>query len=80
MAFDESKYVEIWGIGPAQIRSAPSLASNQNAVENVLDSCRYFTFGTPSITQLSDDTIVVAYYVTEESIVYVRCCRMIEGM
>lgn len=80
MAFDESKCVEIWRIDQAKIRSAPSLASNQHIVGNVLDSYHYFAFDTPSIIQLSDNTIAVADYVTKESIVYVRCCRMIEGM
>ena len=47
-------------------------------VEDAFDSYHHFTFGTPSITQLSDGTIIVAFYVTEEHVTYVRCCRLKE--
>lgn len=76
--FDEAQHIEIWGVDPARIRSAPTAASRQDVVENVLDSYHHFTFGTPASAQLSDGTIVVAFYVTEESVTYVRCCRMVE--
>ena len=76
--FDETAHVELWGIEPAQIRSAPLLAPRRDVVENVMHSYHHFTFGTPSVTQLSDGTIVAAFYVTEESVTYVRCCRLAE--
>ena len=77
-SFDEDEHVELWGIVPAQVRSAPVLAKKRDRVEDLLDSYHFFTFGTPSITQLSDGVIVVAFYVTEEQVTYVRCCRMRE--
>ena len=76
--FDEANHLELWGVVPAQVRSAPVLAPKRDLVENVMHSYHHFTFGTPSVTQLSDGTIVVAFYVTEESVTYVRCCRLIE--
>ena len=74
--FDESSHVELWGVDPARIRSAPVLAPKRDRVENALESYHHFTFGTPSIAQLPDGTVVVAFYVTEELITYVRCCRL----
>ena len=76
--FNEAEHVELWGFEPARIRSAPTLAFKRDVVEHVLESFRYFTFGTPGIAQLSDGTIVVVFYVTEETVTYVRCCRMVE--
>jgi hypothetical protein len=78
LSFDEADHVELWGIDPVRIRSAPVLAKKRDVVENLLESYHFFTFGTPSVTQLSDGTIVVAFYVTEEQVTYVRCCRMRE--
>lgn len=74
----EGNSVELWGVEPARVRSAPVLAKRRDLVENLLDSYHFFTFGTPSVTQLSDGTIVVAFYVTEEHVTYVRCCRLRE--
>ena len=76
--FDESAHVELWGTDPAQVRSAPVLAKRRDVVENALDSYHFFTFGTPSVTQLPSGEIVVAFYVTEEHVTYVRCCRLRE--
>ena len=76
--FDEANHLEVWGVEPARTRSAPVLAPKRDVVEHVMESYHFFTFGTPSVTQLSDGTIVVAFYVTEESVTYVRCCRMVE--
>ena len=47
-------------------------------MENALDSYHFFTFGTPSVTQLPDGAIVVAFYVSEEQVTYIRCCRLKE--
>ena len=77
-SFAEERAVELWGIEPAQIRSAPILSKRRDLLEDVLDSYHIFTFGTPTVTQLSDGTIAAAYYVTEEHVTYVRCCRMVE--
>lgn len=76
--FDESAHVELWGTEPARIRSAPVLAKKRDRVEDALDSYHFFTFGTPSVTQLPSGEIVVAFYVTEEHVTYVRCCRLRE--
>ncbi len=76
--FDENDHIELWGIEPPKVRNAPTLAPKRDVVEQVLKSYHYFTFGTPTIAQSSDGTIVVAFYVTEESVTYVRCCRLIE--
>lgn len=76
--FAEDDHVELWGIEPAAVRSAPVLAKKRDVAEDALDSYHFFTFGTPSVTQLSDGTIVAAFYVTEEHVTYVRCCRMKE--
>ena len=78
--FSEPDHVEVWGVEPATIRTAPVLAAKQDVEQEVLTSWHFFTFGTPSIAQLSDGTIVVLYYVTEESVTYVRCCRMRENL
>ena len=77
-SFAEEDHFEIWGIEPATVRSAPVLSKRRDVVEDLLDSYHFFTFGTPSVTQLSDGIIVVAFYVTEEHVTYVRCCRMKE--
>lgn len=77
-SFDEENGVDLWGVEPAQVRSAPVLAKPRDRVENLLEAYHFFTFGTPSVTQLSDGTIVVAFYVTEEHVTYVRCCRLKE--
>ena len=77
-SFAEENHVELWGIEPARVRSAPVLSKRRDLIEDVLDSYHFFTFGTPSVTQLSEGTIVVAFYVTEEHVTYVRCCRMKE--
>ena len=77
-SFAEDEHVELWGIEPARVRSAPVLSKRRDVVEDVLDSYHFFTFGTPSVTQLSDGTIAAAFYVTEEHVTYVRCCRMRE--
>jgi hypothetical protein len=79
VSFDEGNHVELWGIEPARVRSAPVLSKKRDLVENILDSYHHFTFGTPTVTQLSDGTIVAAFYVTEEHVTYVRCCRLREG-
>ena len=76
--FDEPGHVELWGIEMAQVRSAAELAPRKDVVEDPLAAYHHFSFGTPTITQLSDGTIVVAFYVTEQSVTYVRCCRMVE--
>ena len=76
--FDESGHVELWGIEPAKVRSAPLLAKRRDLTEDLLDSYHFFTFGTPCVTQLTDGTIVVAFYVTEEHLTYVRCCLLRE--
>ena len=76
--FDQSEHLEIWGIEPAQVHSAPVPARQQDVVEGVLDAHHHFTFGFPAITQLSDGTVVVVFYVTEESVTYVRCSRLVE--
>ncbi len=76
--FAEEDHVELWGIEPARVRSAPVLSKRRDVVENALDSYHFFTFGTPSVTQLSDGAIVAAFYVTEEYVTYVRCCRLRE--
>ena len=76
--FAESEHVELWGIEPAAVRSAPVLSKRRDVVEDVLDSYHFFTWGTPSVTQLSEGTIVAVFYATEEHVTYVRCCRMRE--
>ncbi len=68
----------VWGIEPAMTRSARALAPKRDMQEDALQSYHHFTFGTPTATQLPDGTIVVAFYVTEENVTYVRCCRMRE--
>lgn len=78
VTFDEAGHLELWGLDPAKTRSAPVLAPKRDVVEGVMQAYHHFTFGTPSVTQLSDGTIVAAFYVTEESVTYVRCCRLIE--
>lgn len=77
-SFDEEHHLELWGIDPARVRSAPVLSTKRDLVEDAFDSYHHFTFGTPSITQLADGTIIVAFYVTEEQVTYVRCCRLVE--
>ena len=77
-SFAAEQCVELWGIEPARVRSAPVLAKQRDLVEDLLESYHFFTFGTPSVTQLSDGTIVVAFYVTEEQVTYVQICRMRE--
>ena len=77
-SFDEPGLLEIWGVEPAQVHSAAELAPRQDVVEAPLQAYHHFTFGTPAIAQLSDGVIVVAFYVTEQSVTYVRCCRMLE--
>ena len=77
-SFAEAAHLELWGIEPAQVRSAPVLSKRRDVVEKALDSYHFFTFGTPSVTQLADGTIAAAFYVTEEHVTYVRCCRMRE--
>lgn len=64
--FDESGNLELWGIEPTQTRSAPEWAKKRDVVENALDSYHFFTFGTPSVTQLPEGKIVVAFYVSKE--------------
>ena len=78
VSFDEAGHLELWGIEPARVRSAPVLAMRRDTVADVLHAYHHFTFGTPSVTQLSDGTIVAAFYVTEEQVTYVRCCRLNE--
>jgi hypothetical protein len=70
--------LEIWGLEPPKIRSAPMLAAERDVATNALQAYHHFTFGTPSATQLSDGTIVVAFYVTEANVTYVRCCHLKE--
>ena len=77
-SFDEEHHLELWGIDPARVRSAPVLSKKRDLVEDAFDSYHHFTFGTPSVTQVSDGTIIVAFYVTEEHVTYVRCCRLTE--
>ena len=77
-SFDEANHLELWGIEPAAVRSAPVLAKRRDQVENALDAYHFFTFGTPSVTQLPNGDIVAAFYVTEEHVTYVRCCRLRE--
>ncbi len=77
--FNEPNHLEIWGIEPAAVRTAPTLAAKQDTEEDALNAWHYFTFGAPAAAQCSDGTIVVAYYVTEESVTYLRCCRMKVG-
>ena len=77
-SFDETRHVELWGIEPARVRSAEVLARKRDLVTNALASYHHFTFGTPSTTQLPDGTIIVVFYVTEEHVTYVRCCRLRE--
>lgn len=74
--FREEDHLEIWGVEPARVRTAPVLAGKQDAEQGALHSWHHFTFGVPAAAQLSDGTIVVAYYVTEESVTYLRCCRL----
>ena len=76
--FDEQNHLELWGIEPATVRNAPVLAKRRDRVENALEAYHFFTFGTPTATQVPDGTIVVAFYVTEEHVTYVRCCRLRE--
>lgn len=75
-SFDESGHVELWGIIPAKTRSAPILAPIRDVVEDPLKAYHHFTFGTPTVTVLPDGIILAAFYVTEQSVTYVRCCRM----
>lgn len=77
-SFCQEEYCELWGIDPPTIRSAPMLADRRDSSKNALDAYHHFTFGTPSVTQMSDGMIIVAYYVTEELVTYVRCCRIQE--
>ena len=77
-SFAEGDHVELWGIEPAQTRSAPVLAKRRDLEENLLDSYHFFTFGTPTVTQLANGVIVAAFYVTEEQVTYVRCCLLRE--
>ena len=42
-SFDEAGQVELWGIEPARVRSAPVLSKRRDLVENVLDSYHHFT-------------------------------------
>ena len=79
MTFDERDHTEIWGIAPANIRTAPPLAAQQDSEQDALHAWHHFTFGTPTAVQLSDGVVVIAFYVTESSVTYVRCCRMIEA-
>ena len=77
-SFAEADHVELWGIEPARTRNAPVLAKRRDVQENVLESYHFFTFGTPTVTQLSSGVIVAAFYVTEEQVTYVRCCLLRE--
>lgn len=78
-SFRDSDHVEIWGIEPAQVRAAPVLEKKQDREQDALHAWHHFTFGVPAVARLSDGVIVVAYYVTEDSVTYVRCCRMVEA-
>jgi hypothetical protein len=75
-SFDENEAVELWGTVPAQTRSAPVLAPIRDLVEDPLAAYHHFTFGTPTVTLLGDGTLVAAFYVTEQAVTYVRCCRI----
>ena len=76
ISFREDDHVEIWGMEPARVRTAPVLAARKDVEQDALHSWHHFTFGTPAAAQLSDGTIVITYYVTEESVTYLRCCRL----
>ena len=76
--FSEADHVELWGIEAAVVRGAPVLSKKRDLVEDVFESYHFFTWGTPSATQLSDGTIITAFYVTEEHVTYVRCCCLRE--
>ncbi|MBI85095.1 MAG: hypothetical protein CMJ81_18020 [Planctomycetaceae bacterium] len=69
----------LFSLATASVRNAPVFADKRDVVANALEACHHFTFATPSVTQLSDGTIVAAFYVTEEHVTYARCCRMMEG-
>ena len=77
VTFHEEAHRELWGTDPPKVRSAPVLADQRDTVENALQAYHHFTFGTPTVTCLSDGTIVAAFYVTEQFVTYVRCCRMV---
>ena len=76
---NEQEDVELRGVKPANVRSAPLLADKRKFDADALDAHHPFMFGTPPVTQLSDGTIVVAFEVTEEFVTCVRCCRMMGG-
>ncbi len=77
--FDEAAAVELWGLEPGRTRSAPALAADRDVSDNAPQAYHHFTFGTPSIAQLGDGTIVVAFYVTEANVTYTRCCLLRES-
>jgi hypothetical protein len=76
--FDESDHVELWGFEPARVRNAPVQTRRRDTVADALDAYHHFTFGTPSVTQLPDGTLLAVFYVTEEHVTYVRSCRLRE--
>ena len=49
--------------------------SGQNSSQNVWDALPGFTFGTPDLVQMSDNTLLLSYYATISQVVHIRACR-----
>lgn len=64
---NEQEHVELWGVKPANVRSAPLPADKRELAADALATHRHFTFGRPSITQLSDGTIDAAFTLVKNS-------------
>jgi len=68
--------IQMWDPHQNRVVGKPIAAiSDQNGSQTVWEALPGFTFGTPDIVQMPDNTLLLSYYATISQVIHIRACR-----
>jgi len=73
--------VQMWDAGEKRMLAEPKPVTDRSQSEGVWNALPAFTFGTPNLKRLPDETFLLTYYTGAGSKAHVRACRFeVEGL
>lgn len=67
--------IQLWDAEAGRINGQPvTVPPLADVEERVWDELQRFSFGTPDLVRLADDTVLLTYYATLQGIIHVRAC------
>ena len=69
--------VRMWDEMAKKLTADPTeIVPSKSEDEGVWEQLQLFTFGTPGLLKLADETVLMTYYATINEIIHVRACRL----